>query len=150
MQKAVANVSPPTDAAEQCVQAALTECAWLTERLAGFSRILDMSIAALPPGKQALYQEKAAQFRVFRRPLQSALNDNVISIFKDQEELTASQVRDKLISKGFSVEQKQVFNAIDYLIRKGRLERKGPGRYYCPEYGIGIEGYFDEEIDGLA
>jgi len=150
MQKPVVVSPPPTDAAEQCAQTALAECTWLVERLSGFSRILDMSIAALPAEKQTFYEEKAAAFRAFRRPISASLNDNVIRLFENRKELTASQVHVGLISKGLSVEQKQVFNALDYLARKGRLQRKGPGKYYCPEYGIAVEDYSYDEVDRLA
>lgn len=58
--------------------------------------------------------------------------------------VVTAEVREALTSKGIAVDQKQVANSLDYLVRRRQLVRIGPGRYRDPETGEGYVGDMDE------
>jgi hypothetical protein len=121
---------------EALLERTLTECDELAARLKDLLHLADALIAVLPPERRISYLESAAVFRAAAKAVRSEpLNDNIIKFVKGKEQVTASEVREALTSKGLAVDQKQIANSLDYLVRRGQLERIGRGQYRAPVRG---------------
>ncbi|HEX5453021.1 MAG TPA: hypothetical protein VFX06_04455 [Stellaceae bacterium] len=114
------------------------------DRLGELLRLVDTLLAVLPPERRSFYLQSVARFQtVPRSGKRDALNDNIIAFVKGKQEVTATEVRDALIGLGMPVDQKRVANSLDYLSRRGQLERIGRGRYRDPATGAGYIGDLD-------
>jgi hypothetical protein len=135
--------------AETFLNSTLAKCEHAAAILRDLINLADATIAVLAARKRAAYQSRLAEFRLAASPRaqKPTLDAEVIQLFKARAELTAREVHNHLQDKGIAVEPKQVFNALDYLRRKGRIERRGPGRYYLTDYGVVVETLDDLGID---
>ncbi|HEX8168391.1 MAG TPA: hypothetical protein VF601_21725 [Beijerinckiaceae bacterium] len=68
--------------------------------------------AAIPPGPRA-----------------GEVLENVIQLFRQKPSWRAADVRRLFEERGIAASAKQVFNALDYLTRTGRLQRVAYGQY---------------------
>jgi hypothetical protein len=126
---------------EVLLQQTLDECEEIATRLRDLLRLADALIGVLPADKRVSYAQKAGRFRATARPMRGdSINDNILEIVRQSERVTANEVCNRLLNKGIPVDQKQVNNSLDYLVRREQLQRIGPGRYRIPEYGVGIIG----------
>lgn len=127
--------------AEALLDQTLEECDHCVDRLRELLPLIDALIAVLPPERRVAYLEFASTFRSLARAIRNdPINDNIIAFAKGKEEVKSSEFRDALISKGLAVDQKRLANSLDYLSRKGQLERIGRGRYRDPATGAGYVG----------
>ena len=137
-----------SEGAEVLLQDALAECDQLVGRVGDLLRLVDTLVAVLPPHRRTYYLQSATRFQgVPRNGRREAINDNIIAFVKGKQEVTTTEVRDALAGLGMAVDQKRVANALDYLSRRGQLERIGRGKFRDPATGatfvgdIGGRGY---------
>lgn len=116
--------------AEALLQRAIDECEDMSTRLKDLLRLTDALIAVVPAERRPHYAESIAKYRMVSRPRRiEALNDNIVSIVREKQRATVADVRDTLTDQGVPTDQKQVTNALDYLVRRGQLVRIAPGVY---------------------
>lgn len=126
---------------EALLERTLVECDELATRLKDLLRLADALVAVLPDERRVFYAQKAARFRAAARPTRGdPINENIIEIVREKEHVTATEVCNRLLNRGIPADQKQVNNSLDYLVRREKLQRIGPGRYRMPDYGVGIIG----------
>jgi len=117
--------------AETLLQQTLNECEQATGRLRDLLRLVDALIAVLPPERRIAYLEPAERFRSVARAVgrSDPVNENIVQFMFGKPRVTTSEVREALTDNGLPIDQKQVANSLDYLTRKGQLERIGRGEY---------------------
>lgn len=133
--------------AETLLRDALGECDQVMDRLGNLLRLVDTLVAVLPPERRTFYLQSIARFQtVPRSGRRDAINDNIIAFIKEKQEATVSEVREALINQGLSVDQKRVANSLDYLCRRGQLERIGRGQYRTSLGDAAIEDILTEQF----
>jgi hypothetical protein len=63
----------------------------------------------------------------------------------ERKDWTVREIREVVADKGVKAEAREVFNAIGYLARRGRVQQIGYGRYRLLDYGVVVE---DLDLDG--
>jgi len=61
---------------------------------------------------------------------------SVVRFLPKQPQWTAKQIREQVAASGVQATSREVFNAIGYLIRKGRVKRLGNGQYLVDGAGL--------------
>jgi hypothetical protein len=118
------------DDAEALLERTLAECEEHAARVRDLLRLVDALLAVLPPDRRAEYAKRVSDCQMTgRSPRGIPLNDNIVSIFSEKQELTATEVRDTLVGQGVAIDSKRVANSLDYLTRTGRIARIDRGRY---------------------
>lgn len=135
---------------ERLLDETLAECEQLTTRLKDLLQLADALVAVLPSERRLAYSESLKRFLPVSRPARTGrpINDNILSIIAGNPQLNSQEVCERLIDQGFSVDQKQVANALDYLVRKGELERIARGQYRINQRSLGPQSA-DEAIDDM-
>lgn len=78
---------------------------------------------------------------------------SVVRFLPKQAQWTAKAIREEVAASGVQATSREVFNAIGYLIRKGRVKRLGNGHYLVDGVGLttaddlGLEPARDD-VDG--
>ncbi len=152
MANAARQAAPVENDAEALLKRTLAECEEAAARLKSLLNLVDPLIGVLPPERRKTYQESADRLRALTRLVRGndPINDNILAIVKEKHQVSASEVREALVSRGLPIGSKQVLNSLDYLVRRNRIERIGPGRYRDPETGAGYVGDVDERGYELA
>jgi hypothetical protein len=135
---------------ERLLDDTLVECEQLSARLKDLLRLADALIAVLPLERRLAYTESLKRFLSVARPARPGrpINDNIISIIAENPQVNSQEVCERLISQGFSVDQKQVANALDYLVRRGELERIARGQYRINQRPAGPDGA-DQAVEDM-
>lgn len=60
----------------------------------------------------------------------------IVRLMPRRSQWTAAEVKDEVAAQGISATPKEVYNAISYLTRTGRIRRIGYGRYQLDGVGI--------------
>lgn len=116
--------------AETLLQQTLSECDQAASRLGHLLRLANALVAVIPADRRIGYLHSIARFQAAAKAERAEpINDNILVFLKGKPKVTASEVRDALTGKGLTVDQKQVANSLDYLTRRGQLERIDRGEY---------------------
>jgi hypothetical protein len=116
--------------AEALLQDALAECDQTMGRLGDLLRLIDTLIAVLPPERRTSYLQSIERFQSLPRTARrDPINDNIIAFIHGKQGVKAVEVKEALTGLGMSVDQKRVANSLDYLSRRGPLQRIGRGEY---------------------
>lgn len=130
-----------TAEAETLLIQTLAECEESAAGLQDLFRLATALVALLPPERRNLYSQSVALLQSAARPTKgAAINDNIIQILQENKELSANEVCNRLLNRGVPVDRRRVNNSLDYLARRGALERIGRGKYRIAGLGVGIEG----------
>lgn len=80
--------------------------------------------------------------------------NSVVRFLPKRSQWTAKAIREEVAASGVQATSREVFNAIGYLIRKGRVKRMGSGQYLVDGVGFTTADNFglpltkDEEENG--
>jgi RNA polymerase III transcription factor (TF)IIIC subunit HTH domain len=87
-------------------------------------------IAELPAAEQErLLDELRKRLRPISVPQAGDVLETIVRLFPKRPEWTVENLREKVEQEGIAVNAKQVYNALGYLRRKGKIQRVGHGRY---------------------
>jgi hypothetical protein len=101
-------------------------------------------IAELPAAEQEqLFAELRKKLRPISAPQAGDVLGAVVRLFPRQAEWTVEKLKEEVRQQGVPANDKQVYNAIGYLRRKGKIERVGHGRYM-------VEGALFETAEDLG
>lgn len=95
-------------------------------------RLARMLIATLPSETQAaLARDLLATLELSAKetPGPATIIATILKLLPRGKEVTAAELRKEVADRGVEAEPKQVYNAIDYMIRSGRLRRVSYGRF---------------------
>ncbi len=67
-----------------------------------------------------------------------------------RREWTVREIKDAVAGQGVRAKPREVFNAIAYLARRGRVVQVAYGRYRLLDYGVGIETADDLGVEGRS
>jgi hypothetical protein len=122
----------------------------LEVRVENLSSLAEKLMAALPPGKRAIYQQRADfKRRSPRLKLGTPVYGNIVQLFKEskQKVWSAPEVQGALDADGLTVDAQQIHNILSYLARRGVIERLSRGRYYIKGIGAGLETIDDLGVE---
>lgn len=108
-------------------------------------RLIWVLIDALAPSSRADLAQQLSKYAESTASPTEALA-KVIQLFPFQE-VTASELRQKLAEQGVSAQPKEVYNSIGYLAKTGALRRLGYGRYAVNGVQISTSDDFGGERD---
>jgi len=154
--KSSVQIDAPEDPYEAALNAAFGELERVSEelrrrrdrvgefevRVENLSSLIEKLMAALPPEKRAIYQQRAEiKRRSTRLKLGTPVYGNVVQLFKDSKQKIWStpEVQSALNADGLSVDAQQIHNILSYLARRGVIKRVSRGRYYIDGIGAGVE-----------
>jgi hypothetical protein len=154
--KSSVQIDVPEDPYETALNAAFSELERVSEelrrrrdgvgemevRVENLSSLVEQLIAALPPEKRAIHQQRAEiKHRSTRLELGTPVYGNVVQLFKDSEQKVWStpEVQKALNADGFSVDAQKIHNVLSYLARRGVIKRISRGRYFIDGIGASIE-----------
>lgn len=87
-------------------------------------------IASLPPAdKDRFLQELTATIRPLTAPWAGEVLGAIVRLLPQQSNWTVAELKKKVDEEGVTASPKDVYNAMTYLARKGRIRRVGYGRY---------------------
>lgn len=119
-------------------------------RISELGTLVRHLISELPPDRRARFAKQLADFRLTPSEERSTgpVYNNVIDLFtrETRREWTASEVQIALAESGVHADPKAVYNVLNYLARKGRLQRIGRGHYLVKDLGVSF--HLDQDIEG--
>lgn len=86
-------------------------------------------VAGLSPEKRAALAQELAQSELAHEPGPSGVLATIIKFLPRGQTVTAADLRREVVGRGVEAEPKEIYNAIGYLARTGKLARVGYGRY---------------------
>lgn len=87
-------------------------------------------IAEMPAAEQErLLDELRKRLRPISVPQAGDVLETIVRLFPKKPEWTVERLRERVQQEGVEVNAKQVYNALGYLRRKGKIQRVGHGRY---------------------
>jgi len=111
----------------------------LEMRHADLTALVKSLLPLLPADKRAIYAKKLATPVVSGRASEAHSNViQILAVHNAKREWTALDVQTALRQVGIESDIKPIHNTLNYLAREGRIRRISRGRYYVPEYGVGI------------
>lgn len=111
------------------------------ERLVQAARTL---IAELPPAEQErIFSELRKKLRPISAPQAGDVLGAIVRLFPRRPEWTVDGLKRDVQEEGISANAKQIYNALGYLKRKGKIQRVGHGRYI-------VDGALLETLEDLG
>lgn len=104
-------------------------------------RLLVQSLSA---EKRAQLAHELAQSELDQEPGPSGVLATIIKYLPRGRSVTVADLRKEVANRGVEAEPKEIYNAIGYLARTGRLVRQGYGRYMVD----GVEIETSDELGG--
>lgn len=86
-------------------------------------------VGSLSAEKRAILARELAQSELDHEPGPSGVLATIIKFLPRGQTVTAADLRREIADRGVEAEPKEVYNAIGYLARTGKLVRVGYGRY---------------------
>jgi hypothetical protein len=112
-----------------------------SEKIASVIRTL---IAELPAGEQQrLYDELRKKLQPINTPQAGDVLGAIVRLFPMRREWTVEELKNDVREQGVSADPKQIYNALGYLKRKGKIQRVGHGRYM-------VDGALLETVEDLG
>lgn len=92
--------------------------------------LLDTLVASLPTAEvEQFIRNQMAKHKIGATTRSGKLLGTILKILPQQERWSVTEIRQRIGDEGVEAEQKQVFNAMQYLKRTGRVRRIGYGQY---------------------
>jgi hypothetical protein len=107
------------------------------ERAKQSLRLARMLIDSLPEQMRAELVRELANVELRKDASATGVVAKIIQMVRPGSEVTASSLRKAVADQGVEAAPKEVYNAITYLKRSGKLKRLGYGRYLV--HGLGID-----------
>lgn len=101
-----------------------------TARVEQTLALLETLIATLPPGEvEQFIRAQITKHKIGATTRSGKLLGTILKILPEQERWSVAEIKRRVDNEGIEAEQKQVFNAMQYLKRTGRLRRIAYGQY---------------------
>lgn len=100
------------------------------ERVDRLAQAVRTLIAELPTNEQErLFSDLRKKLRPISAPQAGDVLDAIVRLFPRRAEWTVDGLKKDVQEEGISANIKQIYNALGYLKRKGKIQRVGYGRY---------------------
>lgn len=87
-------------------------------------------LSSLPVAEQERFcREIIEKSRLMAAPRAGVVLSEVVRLLPQRKEWSVAELKNRVDERGVSATSKEVYNAVGYLARKGRVRRVGYGRY---------------------
>lgn len=115
--------------------------------------LLETLVSSLPaPEVEQFIRAQMTKHRIGATSRSGKLLGTILKILPQKERWSVAEIKQQIDDRGIEAEQKQIFNAMQYLKRTGRVRRVGYGQYLVDgvllqtldEYGLPNTRHEDE------
>jgi len=103
-------------------------------------------VESLPPEARELVARELARSELTHEATPISVLAKVVSMLPPQQTVTVSELKQQIVSRGVGADAKEIYNAISYMARKGKLRRVGYGRYVVD----GVEIATSDDLGGAS
>ena len=86
--------------------------------------------------RERLLEEMLSEMRPIQAPRAGEVLGTVVRLLRRQPNWTTEQIREEVSKEGVEASNKEVYNALGYLTRRGHVRRVGYGRYIIDGVGV--------------
>lgn len=109
---------------------------------------IKLMLDALPPDQQQIaIDELIAALRPIPAPRAGAVLATIVRLLPRRREWTVENIKQEVAARGIEASNKEIYNSLGYLVRKGRVKRVGYGQYIID--GIGFATADDLGVEPL-
>jgi len=130
----------PDNAVKQATPESRDAASERAEKLAAVVRTLISELSTAE--QERLFDELRKKLQPISAPQAGDVLGAIVRLFPKRREWTIEELRRDVHAQGVTAEAKEIYNALGYLKRKGKIQRVGHGRYM-------VDGALLETVEDL-